>query len=71
MVLCKMSFRWDKIMPFHYHKAKSGKVKCIFKDLIQIRFWSSFVDDEYHETLKSSAEKNLINPNYFGSYLLE
>ena len=27
-------------MSFHYQKANSGKVKCIFKDLLQIRFWS-------------------------------
>lgn len=27
--------------------------------------------NEYHETLNSSAEKHLVNPNYSGGYLLE
>lgn len=40
MVLFKMSFIWNKVMSFYYQKANSGKVKCIFKDLLQIRFWS-------------------------------
>ena len=33
-----MSF--NKILPFHFHKANRGKVKWMFKDLLQIRFWS-------------------------------
>lgn len=27
--------------------------------------------NEYHETLNSSVEKHLVNPNYSGGYLLE
>ena len=68
-----MSF--NKILPFHFHKANSGKVKWMFKDLLQIRFWSlsfwlmSATKHWIHQQKKK--RKHLVNSNYSGEFLLE